>query len=59
MKKKTQFTIEMDAQLTAQMWEVLTRNFDVTILRRHHSEDGNNQFIHISVSSAKSKVTQS
>lgn len=55
MKKKTQYTIEMDSQLAAQMWEILTQNFDVEIVRRHHSEDGNNQFIHVSIIPAKSE----
>ncbi len=59
MKKKTQYTIEMDSQLAAQMWEILIQNFDVEIVRRYHSEDGNNQFIHISVTSAKSEEEQS
>lgn len=56
MKKQTQYTIEMDSQLAAQMWEVLTRNFDIEIRSRRHSEDGSNQFVHVVAKSQKADL---
>lgn len=47
MKQKTQYTIEMDAQLSAKAWKVLTENFEITVLERHHSLDG--QELHMSI----------
>ena len=39
MGKQTQYSIELDSRLSAQLWEVLTESFDVEILCRQHSEE--------------------
>ena len=53
MEKQTQYSIELDSRLSAQVWEVLTNSFDVEILRRQHSEDGDNQHISIRINGVK------
>ena len=47
MKQKTRYTIEMDAQLSSKAWKLLTENFEVTVLKRQHSLDG--QELHMSI----------
>lgn len=53
MGKQTQYSIELDSRLSAQLWEVLTESFDVEILCRQHSEDGENQHISIRINGMK------
>ena len=53
MKKQTHYSIELDSSLSAQLWQVLTESFDVEILRRQHSEDGENQHISIRINGIK------
>ena len=40
MKQKTQYTIEMDSHLSAKAWKLLSENFEITVLKRNHSSDG-------------------
>ena len=49
MEKQTHYSIELDSNSSAQLWQVLTESFDVEILRRQHSEDGNKQHISIRI----------
>ncbi len=58
MEKQTHYSIDLDSNLSAQLWEVLTESFDVEILRRQHSEDGNNQHIGIRINGIKSTEGQ-
>ncbi|WP_159432761.1 hypothetical protein [Holdemania sp. Marseille-P2844] len=54
MKQKTQYTIEMDAKLSAKVWKVLTENFEITVLERQHSLDGQELNISIRLDGEKS-----
>lgn len=59
MGKQTQYSIELDSHLSAQLWEILTKSFDVEILHRQHSENGENQHISIRINGVKSEETGS
>ena len=58
MKRKTQYTIEMDAQLSAKVWKVLTENFEITVLERQHSLDGQELNMSIRLDGEKSGEAQ-
>ena len=46
MKQKTQYTIEMDSHLSAKAWKLLSENFEITVLKRNHSSDGQDIYWH-------------
>ena len=58
MKQKTQYTIKMDAQLSAKVWKVLTENFEITVLERQHSLDGQELNMSIRLDGEKSGEDQ-
>ena len=53
MEKRTQYSIEMDSHLSAQVWKMLTEAFDVELLCRQYSENGDNQHISIRINGVK------
>ncbi len=54
MKRKTQYTIEMDSHLSAKAWKLLSENFEITFLKRHHSLDGQDMYWHFRLDGEKS-----
>lgn len=59
MKKKTQYTIEMDSHLSAMAWKLLSENFEITVLKRSRSLDGQDIYWHFRLDGEKAGEDQS
>ena len=53
MKQKTQYTIEMDSHLSAKAWRLLSESFEITVLKRNHSSDGQDIYWHFRLDGEK------
>ena len=53
MKQKTQYTNEMDSHLSAKAWKLLSENFEITVLKRNHSSDGQDIYWHFRLDGEK------
>ena len=50
---KVIYKIEIESKLSAQLWKLLTENFNCVLEKRQHSADGETLHIHIQISDKK------
>ena len=53
--KKNHYSIDIPPNLSAELWQTLTDNFDVAIKRQCHSQDGEENTVWIEITDIKSK----
>ena len=54
-ERKNHYNIDVPSHLSAELWQTLTDNFEVTIKRKCHSSDGEELNVSIEITDKKTK----